>query len=436
MYRLSLTLTESTLLQIDAGYNLAQALTDLADMLDDLDGEARSEEIHRLREEAKDVLERVLQGQEEYLRSISEEVDVSAAEATVDTGESEADMEVDDPQGDEAGTATYETHLPTPSSFVDTLLSLIDIYISLWQSTGPSRTPTDLEHFRSLLDRAPSLTPDGRQPEFYLAEIKVLLTMDGIVWDTFGAEARTGVGVEKSLEGAVAALEALLASLDICPPDEKTVRADIITTLANTHSTIANRMLFLSPQLPPGPSPLAQRAWYHFLQAVSQLSNALNLPTTTSTPRLFKPSTLLALSQASLSRARLATVNETAKRHVSQLMENATTYANQANDLLGWSAGIPPFQSGWDAELLGRNLMLHQLRINLYGSKTDLMPDAKDRFTGEVVRIMERIKGVKDEERRVKGIDLERWIGEIEGESSLGDGEKEWWIEIRAGLGD
>ncbi len=101
---------------MDAGYNLAQALTDFADMLDDLEGDARADEVRRLREEARDMLEKVLSGQEEYLQSITEAVDVEAAEESIDEMENEAGMDdVDDPPEEEGDTTTYETHLPTPS---------------------------------------------------------------------------------------------------------------------------------------------------------------------------------------------------------------------------------------------------------------------------------------------------------------------------------
>ena len=292
LYRLAVTLTESPFLQMDAGYNLAQALADLAEMLEDLEVDGRADEIRRLREEARDMLEKIYQGQEEYLRSSTEVNDEEAVDEVGGAG----DMEVDIPQGDKAETTTYETHLPTSSSFVDTVLALVDIHLSLWPSN-----PTQYA-VRSILERAAPLTPPGRQAELDLAEIKLLLAMDGLVWDSSKAEARIGTMVDKSLEGAILALEALLASLEVYAPEEQTVRADILTTMADTHTAQANKMLVLSPQLPPGPSYLAQQAWFHFSQAVSHLVTALELPTTTSTPRVFKPSTLLALSRASLAR--------------------------------------------------------------------------------------------------------------------------------------
>jgi len=424
---------------MDAAYNLAQAMTDLAEMLEDLEGDARAEEIRRLREEARTVLEMVLQGQEEYLRLTTEAVDVEAAEEAVDEVEGGAEMDMDDPPGDEGdATTTYETHLPTPSALLDTALALIDIHLSLWESTVPSRTPTNSEQsvVRSVLDRAAATTPPGRQAELDLAEIKVLLSMDGIVWDLFKSEARIGTGVEKSLEGAVAALEALLTSLDVYPPDEQTVRTDILTTLADTHSTIASRLLFLTPQLPPGPSPLAQQAWFHFSQAVTRLSTALDLPTSASTPRLFKTSVLLSLSKASLSRVKLAELNETAQRNASQLMENATTYSARASEALGRNATTLPYPAGWVAELIARNTALQQLRVCFYGSKPDLVADAKERYASRAVGILERLKGVRDEERRVRSADVERWITEIQEEGGMEDEEREWWKEVAAGLGE
>ena len=129
-------------------------------------------------------------------------------------------------------------------------------------------------------------------------------------------------------------------------------------------------------------------------------------------------------------------MNETAKRNVSQLMENATTYAARAREELGWGAAFPPYPSGWDAELVARSVLLQHLRICYYGSKTGLVPDAKDKFAQDGVKIVERIKGERDEERRVKGVDVDRWVEEMEGEAALEEGEREWWKEVRAGLGE
>lgn len=424
---------------MDAGYNLAQALTDFADMLDDLEGDARADEVRRLREEARDMLEKVLSGQEEYLQSITEAVDVEAAEESIDEMENEAGMDdVDDPPEEEGDTTTYETHLPTPSALADTTLALVTIHLSLWESTLPSRTPSDIEQsaVRSVLDRAGAFAPPGRQAELDLAEIKVLLTMDGLVWDLFKAEAKVGTGVERSLEGAVAALGALVANLDLHPPDEQTVRADVLTTLAETHTTIAKRMLFLTPQLPPGPSPLAQQAWFHLSQAVKHLTTAVDLPVNRFSPKLFKPSVLLSLSKASFARAKLVDVNETAKRNHSQLMENATTYANRAAEGLEMRSTTVPYPAGWDAESLIRNVLLHQIRISFFTPLQDEVSRCEIRSAEISGNVIQRLKEVGDVERMVTRSDIERWVGEIEEEGWMGEGERTCWKEVTAGLGN
>lgn len=94
------------------------------------------------------------------------------------------------------------------------------------------------------------LLPAGRQAELDLAEIKVLLTMDRIIWDMYKGEAKAGSGIEKSLDGAIAAIGTVLTSLDAVPAEDSTVRPEILTTLADTHVTIANRLIFLNTQLP------------------------------------------------------------------------------------------------------------------------------------------------------------------------------------------
>ncbi|OCF32545.1 hypothetical protein I316_05725 [Kwoniella heveanensis BCC8398] len=482
MYKLATSLTNSPLLRMDVGFNLSQSCSALADVLEDLDSEASREEVRKLREEARDVLQDVMDGQEAYLNATGEENDEAEAEEVVEEveGGAEADsMQVDpDPlngeddeeEGDAAGdgdkSATFETHLPTPSTFIDTVLSLLDLHLSLWESTSTPRTPTEEEQtaVRAILDRAAPLAPPGRQAELDLAEIKVLLTMDSIVWDLFKLEAKVGMGLERSLEGAIAALGAVLASLDVTPPEEQTVRPDILTTLADTHMATARRMMFLNAQLPAGPSPLAQQAWFHLSQAITHLSAALDLPTSALTPREFKPSVLLSLSKASLARARLAPIHETAQRNVVQLLDNATTYAARAGEGLGWKfmridgtaptastglslsigggAGINsggdglPWPAGWEAEALGRIIAFQQIRVCLFASKTDLLSEeARARYTTGLGIVIGKLKGLgaSNGDRKIGSKDLERFLGEIEDdEGGVLEVEKAWWAEILA----
>jgi hypothetical protein len=157
---------------MDVGFNLAQTATSLADMLEELEGDSRKSDVRALRVEARDVLDQVLQGQAAFLEKTREEGDdettEEAAEAMGDGGghaeeavqqeavnaeddgsveEDETGMEVDEDEDDNDG--TYETHLPTPSTFIDTVR-----YGSL--STHP--------HFPMQSSKAPSAQRSIRQP--------------------------------------------------------------------------------------------------------------------------------------------------------------------------------------------------------------------------------------------------------------------------------
>lgn len=444
-------MTEEPLLQLDAGFNLAQSCTTLADMKEELD--QADVTVRKLREEARDVLDRVSQGQEEYLIKAAEQQDAEATEAAIDegVGEGEAaaenEMDVDGAEDEEA---TYETYLPTPASLIDTILALVDIHLSLWIFSDPLQPPEEPEQtaVRSILDRAAQWCPPGRQAELDLAEMKVLLTMDGIIWDLFKTHASPGSGSLQSLEGASAALSRLLDSLDVQVPDEPTVRAEILMTLAECHTKIANRSLFISVQLPPGPNPLAQQAWFHHSQAITFLTKALDLPSMADTPKEFKPSVLLDLSKASLSRARLAPVNETAQRNISQLVENAVTYAARAGEGLGLSwvrmetAVLPstkadlPAPRGWDMEVLGREIILQQIRSCLFASEMDLTMAVKGKLNQGMANLLILLKSIPGD-RKVTKRDVERWVGDLEDEEvAIGETERGWWdkvvIEIKA----
>jgi hypothetical protein len=438
---------------MDAGYNLAQALSDLAVMLDDLTLEDEAElRIRDLRIEARRILESVFEGQEEYLRLTVESRDENVVEDEIDhaaNGGEGGDMELDTKgeagdgdAGDEQ--ETFQTHLPTPSTLLDTTLLLLDIHLSLWATQSPPQTPSVEQQtvVRSLLDCTAPHVPPGRQAELDLAEIKILLTMDDIVWDIFKGEARVGTGVETSLEGAITALDALLASLDVLQPDEPTLKAEIITTLAETHTIIANRQLFLTPQLPPGPSPLAQGAWYHLTQSTTLLANALGSGAPPGSPKTFGPSIFLNLSKASLRRASLGSVNDAAKRNGKQLLDNAITYGNRAASGLGWNfatidfaaqgdiAVDLPWQSGWDAEALARMVPLQLLRVCWYSQSLDIDESEKVRYSGAGRALVTRLNRL-DARRKLVAGDVERFIAEIEdAEQGMTVDEKAWWSSV------
>jgi hypothetical protein len=398
------------------------------------------------------VLSKVLDGQEEFLgRQAGERGDEAIED--IEAGAEEASMDVDaggedGDTGAEEGEASFETYLPTPSTFIDTALALVELSLSMWESVDPLQPPTEeaQSFVRAVLDRAARICPEDRQPELDLAEIKVLLSVDGIVWDMYCSEAKVGSGVETSLEGATAVLARLLASLDSKPATantDPTIRADIITTLAETHSTIADRLTFLLPQLPTGPSHLAQQAWYHRSQAVTELNKALELPTSASTPREFKPSVLLNLSKESLERARLGKVNETAKRNAPQLIENAWTYALKAADGLKWgflalgntsSFELPP-PAGWDTETLGRDIVLQSLRLCHIASSSDVLAgtEVPAKYATGLEGLLAKVNRLPVE-RRVAADEVRAYESDLNDEGKLGDGEAAWWESIAAQL--
>jgi hypothetical protein len=258
-YRTASGLTNSPLLLLDSTYNRAQSLIALADILDDTEPASPEPKAQALRAEASTILSEVLDGQEAFLSRQAEQGDDAIEE--VEAGADETSMEVDqdgdeDQDGEEE---TFETYLPTPSTFIDTALALVDLSLSTWESIEPLQPPTEQAQafVRNVLDRATRLCPSDRQPELDLTEIKVLMSVDGIVWDMYRSEAKVGSGIESSLEGATLVLTKLLASLD--QPSSETgetttptaesnlVRAEILTTLAETHMTIADRLTFLHP---------------------------------------------------------------------------------------------------------------------------------------------------------------------------------------------
>jgi hypothetical protein len=352
-------------------------------------------------------------------------------------------MDVDEAGGEEA---TYEEHLPTPSALIDTILALTEVHLSLWITVDPLQPPDETQQtaVRAILDRAAQWCPPGRQAELDLAEMKVLLAMDGIIWDLFKAHATPASGSLQSLEGASAALSRLLDSLDDQIPDEPTVRAEILMTLAECHTKIANRSLFLSGQLPPGPNPLAQQSWFNHSQAITFLTKALELPITADTPKEFRPSILHELSKGSLARARLAPVNETAQRNLGQLVENASAYAARAGDALGmaWvkmetaaaqtSKAEFPTPRGWDMEVLGREVILQQIRVCLFASEMELAMAAKGKLNQGMASLLVMLKGV-DKDRKVMKRDIERWMEDLEDdEVILSPTERVWWTKVAA----
>ncbi|ORX33940.1 hypothetical protein BD324DRAFT_637754 [Kockovaella imperatae] len=456
LYRHAMTLTQEVLLSLDAAYNLAQAILELAEVLEDLHSD-KDEEVRSLRLEAVSILSQVLQGQESFLQRRTPETDAQP-EDDISQDPPADEMELD---GDEASleqAASYETYLPTPSTYIDTCLLSLETHLTLWTTLNPPAIASaeDQTVVRTILDQAATMTPKSKQAEVDFGEIKVLLALDDIVWRMHRSEAQLGTVTESqpSLEKATVALTSLLTSLDLNPPEEATLHADILTTLAEVEQTIAHRLMFLSGQAPAGPSQLGQSAWFHLGEAITHLTKALELPTSASTPKTFKSSVLHDLSQASLSRARLARINDTAKRNSAQLIENALAYGTKAAESISWGWLNPtrlasssqigrkesvelPWPCGWDAEWLARSIVLQALwtmHVTLNDEALEIAPEAKQRYEGCMKGIVERLKSLEGD-RRLSTTDVARWVDELEeAEGTLPLREREWWNNVATSI--
>ena len=451
-YQLALTRTTSILLQLDARYNLAQAQIELADMTEDL-YPSRRDDVRQLRSEAFALLGNVMEGQLEYLRSGSISDSHSLEEDDVEVGEEppgDVSMNEADGGGVEESTV-YETHLPTPSSVIDTILLLIDLELTLWTAQEPLSPPPDSEQqvVQNLLQQMRQITSRGRQAEADLMEIKYLVALDEIVMDGQRSSATLESGYETSLDGAIAVLQALYKNLDVQPPDEPTVRADILTTLADIQFTAAKRRLDLGTRFGSAANDRVRQAWELLSATGDTLTTAFNLPTSPSTPKLHKPSTHLSLSQVNFFRTRVSTSNDPdiAMRNCAQLVDNALILGFAAARSLGWNWIEPqtpirpgpldmPYPSGWDAELLARNVVLHILRICGASTLWTVSETLKERCTTISKGIMTGLKKLTGE-RRLSKSDVVRFVKDIEDEEGgLLPEESQYWESLARDLGD
>lgn len=477
LYRNAMDKAEDPFLKSDAGFNLAQALLSLAELTEEYEGPAAAGGVKELRDLAMVLLQTVFSTQAQYLQFAKEnpgevpdgtgEEGEAPAEAAADA-EGDAEMKDGEEEEDDADDADATPHgsppaagvtavtYPTPSAFVDTVMTFVDTQSTLWESAEPVVMPTEnaQEASKGVLGFAASLAPPGREAELDLAEMKLLLTLDSINWELTRKDAKPGSGQEKGLEGASRALTSLLANLDASPPDDPSVRADILTTLADTQMEAATRLIIQAKAGPAGPSPQAQAAWAHLTSATANLGKALDLPSL-GTQAEFRPHVLMQLVRTSLNRARLAPINDTAQRNQGQLLDNCAAYAHKAATALGWAypplpkregwtvpvpqAGKlePPFPAGWDAELLARTLALLQLRVCYFvhsGQVLAGVDGVKEKYGDATAKpLVETLLTVPRGPRRIGPRDIERFVGDVEDEEGpLSEGESQWWAEIAA----
>lgn len=465
MFQSALKLTEDPLCKNDAGFNLAQAMNATADVIEEWHGrdDASREHGKELREGALWLLNTVIQAQLTYVQGKQhleeEKAKGEAAETkpSVDEPAASGDgMDVDQPASEEKvekeTKEVYPANEPTPDALVDTLLLAVDIGVTAWNYADPPAPPSDeqQEAIRGLLGVAREYGGDGRQAEVDLAECKVLLAVDGLMYDQLKDQITPGTtGLEENVGLAVKTLVGVLKSLDTQPADDASVRADILESLADTEMQHALRLQYFFHKGHTDPQ-RASTAWSQLSASATHLTEAAKLPVVFSTPKEFKPNLYLSLLRNTLARARLAPYNETAATNAQKLLDNCAAYAAKASDAVGWKfAKLPrendpqpnpffveplevPFPAGWDMEMLARDTQLLMLRVcyfansGVFGDKID-----KDPYSGAATAILDGITSVSAGPRRLMPSDVKRIVSDLEDEEgTLSDGEKEYWTEI------
>merc|ERR1711974_380857 len=117
-----------------------------------------------------------------------------------------------------------------------------------------------------------------------------------------------------------------------------------------------------------------------------------------------------------------------------QLLENAWTYATKAAEWMKWNSlalggssisatlGELPAPAGWDMESLGREVILHSLRVCHVGS--NLVEDASKYKTG-MEGLMAKVKRLPAE-RRIQTQDITDFVDDLNNDGKLDSAEKEW----------
>lgn len=454
LFKQAMELTDNPLLKADAAFNLAQVLSSWADFMEEYVGDV-GENAKELRDGAVTLLTPVLNTQVTWVEGQKiEDAEKAKAEANMTEEQKKAEaekkkneMEVD---GDEEA---YEEHNPTPDSVVDTLLMIAEIGTRLWETAEPLQPPTDKnqEAVRGFVETARQYASPERQPEVDLADFKVLLAYDGVMWELLKNQAKPESGIERGMDAAITALTKLLNSLDAQPGHDSTTRADILTTLAETEMSAGERAIFFLKKFPDQSAALAAKAWSYFAAATQHLTAATGLPPTNQTPKEYRPNLYIELAKGSLNRARLAPSYDAAKNNAQQLLNNCSAYCAKAADTLGWNFPKlptkdtettatkldPPHASGWDMELLARTLVFLMLRICFFVRAGKIIPDdaVKQKYEAAAKAIVASITSVPSGPRRIMPKDLQRFVEDVEeAEGGIETDEDEWWREVGQGI--
>lgn len=430
-------------------------------MTDEIEGTSGAESSRELRTTATQMLGPVLstqavwlQGQEALAAQGGEGATENAEPTAPAPASTDEQMDVEG-EGQTASGTRDLTHAPTPDALVDTVLLLVDIALTLWDTLTPPQPPTEGEQqsTREMLEMARGFAPAGRQAEIDLAESKVIITIDSIMWDMLreqiqGPDREVLTGTEMACK----VMERILSSLDDEAPTDETIRTDILTTIANAEIAAAQRCVVLAKK--GNAAENGQTAWTQLSQAATHLNTAVKLPVTARTPREFRPNCYIELLRVTLERARLAPFNETSARNAQALLDNCSAYGVKAAEALDWNVprlpssklGMtpfmnddlrPPYPSGWDMEMLARDLLLLQLRVCFYAMSGQILKEdgTKEIYEHSAEAIVKAIISVPVGPRRLNPRDLERFVGDIEdAEGTITPEENEWWKQVGQGI--
>lgn len=466
LFKRALGNTEDPLNKNDAAFNLAETFNSLADVVEEYQGQRAREQAKELREGAAKLIAPVLNTQFMFAMHNEEKQDTEAASEAAPAESEGMDVDEDKPAAAEEMTVDddkpegegevpgIEGREPTGDSLVDSVLLMADISITLWNYFSPPQMPPDSqqEAVQGYIDAARRFAPSTRQAELDLMETKMLLQLDANMWDMVKDQVQPGSGMDATLEKAATAIERILTSLDAAPSDDSSVRADILSTLADTEMNAASRLMMLVPRTSESAA-LGTRAWAQLSAAAKHLTQAAGLPITAETPKEYKPNVYLGLMRSTLARARLSPINPTAASNAQKLLDNVAAYTAKAADAVGWKLPklprsndpqpnpffaeplVPPFPSGWDMEMLARDIQLLMLRV-CYFVQSGIFDAAgvdKHSYEAAAKAIIDGITGVKNGPRRLMPRDLERFVEDIEeDEGKLSPEEDAWWKDVEA----
>lgn len=432
LYTTALETATAPLRQIDAGFNLAVGLAQLADWLEEGLEDAGAGEVQSLRERAVGLLMDVARAQEAYLAENSEEAGEEGDEGVAGTAD-DSDEE----------TTTFEEHVPTPSALVETLFEIIDIATSIWATLPtldglpPLMTPQAIDELlQQSMQLATSANDVSLAGMVHVKRLDVALTL-----------ARS-TGIEPGLDDVRALWQTATAKESPIDDETRIACADVF---------VAASTLFAYR------STNAPSAWQHLAFATQVATTSLGLPPPLTVSPLASASTLLDLTTLSLRRA-LVSLRfpdfATSKANGKQLLANAQVYANRALKDLGWtmvmsepvgavaggasrtlSIGVPtntaaslPPVTGWDKESLGRTTVLTLLRTFYYQST--LLSDAEAVATAQkkaetLLARMQALRRTESQERWISRRDVQRYVEMLDDEEgAMQQAEAQFWKDF------